>query len=677
MTIVKLFLALLCIGLSSLGLLSVTAEESSSFAERITRMLSPDMKKDEAALKSLRLQLDQQLPPFSPGHSGLSKGFHSRFQSEQDTPLDLTIDMGESFPLDRIAVFPVQGMFRGAMIDGYGFPEHFTVELSNNADFSNIELILDSESLPMPPRPNHPRQFVLEVPTAARYVRLRILKHWTRGDGEFLSAFGEVMALSGPRNVALYSEVEGESFTTLPDWYRDHLVDGQTDLGLPVGPKPSPTNGFLSKASKGPITDKWVQMELPEIARIDEVAIMPAQPVDAPDQFGHGFPRKFRLLISEDADFDDAKVIADYSDKRFPNPGDNPVVFPAGGYSARFIRLEVTEMWHISRGGFSITLAEIQVFENGANLAIGAVVTASDVFAKKEFLHVWRPEYLVDGYSSQNRLIGLKEWLEGLEERRNVESQIAELENRIEGRVERILGWILSTAIVVIIAFIGIVGMLLARRKRALGEQQEALRARIARDLHDDLGSRLGGMRLLSESLLHSDEIPESFHQDLDLLHRSSGEATDAMRDIVWLLDTRERSLEKLRQQLKLLVPSILGSMPWEFHVDGAPDAEVDFEFRRQVVLAFRESLNNAAKHSDSPLFECRVGGDSETFWFEVHDRGTGFDEATVKKGLGLNNLRKRAETIGGTVRIESQPDAGTMVRFTAPYRRSKRHRLP
>ncbi len=117
--------------------------------------------------------------------------------------------------------------------------------------------------------------------------------------------------------------------------------------------------------------------------------------------------------------------------------------------------------------------------------------------------------------------------------------------------------------------------------------------------------------------------------------------------------------------------------MPWEFHVDGAPDAEVDFEFRRQVILAFRESLNNAVRHSESPRFECRVGGDGENFWFEVRDLGKGFDESTIRIGLGLNNLRRRAEALKGTVTIDSRPDAGTGIRFTAPYRRSNTQRLP
>ncbi|MEM7603427.1 MAG: histidine kinase, partial [Verrucomicrobiota bacterium] len=579
--------------------------------------MSPSLRNDEETLKSMRDQLDT-LPPLSPGHSGLSRGFHSLFQPEQDTPLDLIVDLGETFPIDRIAVFPVQGIFRGERINGYGFPEHFIIELSNDADFSNVVLKLDSASVSRPPRPDYPHQFVIEERSEARYLRLRVLRHWTRGDGKMLSALGEVMALSGPRNVALYGKVTASSFTTLPDWYRDHLVDGQTDLGLSVSPEPSPSNGFLSKGSEVRSADKWVQLELPEVSYLDEIVLIPSQPVDAPDQFGHGFPRKFRLLISEEASFKDAHLVFDTKNRIFPNPGDNPVTFSAGGRATRFIRLEVSEMWHISTGRFSLTLAEMAAFENGRNVAIGAKVTASDVFKIERFLDVWRPEYLVDGYSSQNRLISLKDWLSGLEERKNVESQIAAIEAGIASRTEKTLRRVLGLSVVIVGASLAMVALLMIRRKEALARQQESLRARIARDLHDDLGSRLGGMRLLSETMLRSPDVPESFHQDLDLLHRSSGEATDAMRDIVWLLDTRERSLEKLRQQLKLLVPSILGSMPWEFTIVSAPDAEVDFEFRRQVVLAFRESLNNAARHSGSPHYECRVGGDNELFWFEV-----------------------------------------------------------
>lgn len=657
--------ALACL-LGLLTLAAVPAEDASPFAERLARWLSAVQREDEGRLATLRNRLEE-LPSISSGHRGENAGFHSYYRPDQETPLDIVIDLGETHPVERVVVFPVQGMFRGRPIEGYGFPERFMIDLARDERFSEPVLELNSADIAAATRPEYPLQFKLPEPVAARYLRLRVLKHWTREDGRILTAFGEVMVISRQRNVALRANVSATSFNALPDWHQDHLVDGQTDLGLPVRQEPSPSNGFLMQGQPGPLTEKWIQLELPQSVAMDEVIIIPAQPVDAPDQFGHGFPRRFRVLVSEHRDFANAQVLADHGETAFPNPGDNAVVFAAGGVSARFVRMEIDEMWHISRGSYSVCLAEMQVMQNGTNMALGAKVTASDVFAVPKYLDVWKPEYFVDGFSSQNRLIGLQPWLDGLEERKETERQIADLETKIATRAEHTLGWTLVAAGVLVTASLAFVGLFMMRRKQALAKHQEELRARIARDLHDDLGSRLGGMRLLSENLLNAAEFPTELREDLDLLHRSSGEATDAMRDIVWLLDTRETSLEKLRQQMKRLVPSILGSVSTEFQVVASPDKDVDFKFRREVLFAFRESLNNAARHSGSDRIQCRVGGNEDELWFEVQDWGKGFNEEDVTHVNGVANLRKRAGTLGGRVVIDSQSETGTKVTFTAP----------
>ena len=115
--------------------------------------------------------------------------------------------------------------------------------------------------------------------------------------------------------------------------------------------------------------------------------MIPAEPSDAPSQHGHGFPRRFRLVASSSPDFASPRVIADHMAIAFPNPGDNPVILPAGDVTARFIRLEVNELWHITNGTYALALAEMQVYEDGHNIATGAGVTASDVFRKPPFDH--------------------------------------------------------------------------------------------------------------------------------------------------------------------------------------------------------------------------------------------------------------------------------------------------
>ena len=163
------------------------------------------------------------------------------------------------------------------------------------------------------------------------------------------------------------------------------------------------------------------------------------------------------------------------------------------------------------------------------------------------------------------------------------------------------------------------------QRKRALARQRDEMRTRIARDLHDDLGSRLGGMRLISESLLAHSELPSSVLDDLDLIHRASREATDAMRDIVWLLDNSDASRSKLISHIRQMVPSILGRMECEFTVDETPEQQLDFDFRRQILFAFKECLGNVAKHANAECVTCHIRGGAKRFTFEVRDDGEGF----------------------------------------------------
>jgi signal transduction histidine kinase len=209
----------------------------------------------------------------------------------------------------------------------------------------------------------------------------------------------------------------------------------------------------------------------------------------------------------------------------------------------------------------------------------------------------------------------------------------------------------------------------LVRRKRALARQRDEMRTRIARDLHDDLGSRLGGIRLISENMLAQSELPSSMLGDLDLIHRASREATDAMRDIVWLLDISESSRSKLIAHIRQMTPSILGRVECEFTVEETPEQQLDFDFRREILFAMKECFANAARHANARRVYCHIGGGARRFTFEVRDDGEGFVVEEAGGGHGLSNLRSRAEALGGSVTIFSRPGEGTRVNFDACVR--------
>ena len=162
---------------------------------------------------------------------------------------------------------------------------------------------------------------------------------------------------------------------------------------------------------------------------------------------------------------------------------------------------------------------------------------------------------------------------------------------------------------------------------------------------------------------------------DLDLIHRASREATDAMRDIVWLLDNSESSRTKLISHIRQMTPSILGTVQCEFTVDDGPEQSLDFDFRRQILFAFKECLGNAAKHANAQRVSCHIGGDSNRFSFEIKDDGKGFVVKEIRRGHGLNNLRSRAAALDGSVTVASQPGEGTRVIFDVPVKMSRKNK--
>ena len=198
----------------------------------------------------------------------------------------------------------------------------------------------------------------------------------------------------------------------------------------------------------------------------------------------------------------------------------------------------------------------------------------------------------------------------------------------------------------------------------------EQLRQQISRDLHDDIGSNLGGIVLLSE--IGSEYSPdEESRGDFETIHRAAEDATLSLRDIVWLIQRERVGLKdfvtRMRQSLRVILhhPNIsLEVEPAEYR-----DRPLGLLFRRHVFLAFKEALNNVRKHAQTHQATVKVWIGSDHLRFTVRDQGVGFDlEKTGTPGHGLGNLNLRASRVSGSVRIDSAPGKGTEVTFEAPF---------
>ncbi len=195
----------------------------------------------------------------------------------------------------------------------------------------------------------------------------------------------------------------------------------------------------------------------------------------------------------------------------------------------------------------------------------------------------------------------------------------------------------------------------------------ERLRVRIASDLHDDVGSSLSAIALMTD--LVSRKLPPG-SPERDRLASATAvtrNAADALRDIVWLINPEHEKVEDMLLRMKDAASKLLVNIHHTFDSDeqGLSDT-LDMELRRNIILIYKEILNNITKHAQATNVEITVRTSGGQFLLRVRDNGKGFDEATVKRGSGLNNLRRRAAKMGGLLTIESAPGKGTSVELLA-----------
>jgi len=210
-------------------------------------------------------------------------------------------------------------------------------------------------------------------------------------------------------------------------------------------------------------------------------------------------------------------------------------------------------------------------------------------------------------------------------------------------------------------------------REREHAERQHALeaeRTRIARDLHDDLGSSLTEINFLASS----GQRPRSGDETHPVLFRAIAEKARALVAaldvIVWAVDPEDNSLQSLADYISGYTRDYLSnsSIPCRFKVPVAfPDFTLDGQIRHEVLMVVKETLNNIVRHADATEVEFQMNIADNTLEIRIADNGKGFDPNTEGGGHGLKNHLARLTKIGGSCQIESRPGSGTNVCIRLP----------
>jgi len=198
----------------------------------------------------------------------------------------------------------------------------------------------------------------------------------------------------------------------------------------------------------------------------------------------------------------------------------------------------------------------------------------------------------------------------------------------------------------------------------------ERERARIARDIHDELGSSLTRIVMLSQPP-DDDGIPSEL--DLANIHKTACNLTRAMDEVVWAVNPRQDTLEGLMSYVTLFAQEFITSAKLDCRLDlpeSIPSLPVAAEARHNLFLAAKEAIHNAVRHARAKEIRISLVLDQAKFILEISDNGTGFEQsrrARSQGGHGLKNMEERLKSVGGICQIHSVIHQGTSVKFTVP----------
>ena len=196
-----------------------------------------------------------------------------------------------------------------------------------------------------------------------------------------------------------------------------------------------------------------------------------------------------------------------------------------------------------------------------------------------------------------------------------------------------------------------------------------ALRTKISRDLHDEVGSTLSGIGIISEMAKHQLEKDKSneLMQSLDKISAHTGDMLEKMNDIIWAINPQNESFEKMITRLKIYARNIASPLGIQLHFEINKEAEKinpDMRQLNNVYLICKEAINNSLKYSGCKNLYVVLRNEDHRLHININDDGKGFDPQKTFNGNGLKNMQSRAKEIKAELKIDSGLNRGASVRL-------------
>jgi signal transduction histidine kinase len=197
-----------------------------------------------------------------------------------------------------------------------------------------------------------------------------------------------------------------------------------------------------------------------------------------------------------------------------------------------------------------------------------------------------------------------------------------------------------------------------------LQNRMQHIRNKIAQDLHDDIGSTLSSISILSDLALRENSSAQTM-ETMNEIKDSSMMLMERMDDIVWSINPRNDSLENLLIRVRHFATTLFEAKGIEYTIDiqkNINEVRLPMDYRQHIYLILKEAINNLVKYALASEAFLEVSFDREYLTLSVRDNGRGFELATPPTGNGLSGMRRRAALMNARLSIRSAPGKGTSI---------------
>lgn len=517
-------------------------------------------------------------------------------------------------------------------------------------------------------RPTDGKEYIAPfiVPTPglkASWIRIEALELSARSwDARYNFQLAEILIFQGDTNIALTSEVTSSSRSIGYDSSRSerYLVDGFMPYIM------NAANGKQSRAFATSYLDAdftpEIMIDLSAIHTLDQIRLHSLElgnNIPLSKAFDHGIPRRLLIEGATLADFSDRSLLLDLTFENSYETG--PIIMRnLKGDACRFVRLSVIEPFIdtlMPEPTFVLGFAEIELFSKQTNVAYQKTPTANfDNIKPNRSL-----SNLTDGHNFYGKILPIREWLEQLTERYELEAERplvrAELDKRYTQQTVRLrrMGWLailLSTGIVVIVLVDRII------RLRQIAQ----IRERFAADLHDDLGASLHTIGLLGDVALASTQSPERLKTALTRSRELTKRMSATVRHGTDLQSTGR--LKSLETDINRIAERILVKIDYKIVITGGdPLSKLKPRLKMDLLLFIKESLTNVVKHSDADKVRIELIAKPKSIEIKIQDDGRGLPNGT--KLHIPPSLKRRARLMNASISISESTEFTTIIHLT------------